>query len=129
MLVIYKVLKIQWPIQILLSIVLVLITTLKTLKWQMLTLPWLKELLKPLKANVPRYIHVSSYNADPNSESVFYATKGIAEQVVRDIIPDTTIVRPAPMYGREDSLLNYLGPKVKMWTPNKTLKRFGQYMF
>ena len=26
--------------------------------------------------------------------------KGIAEQVVRDIIPDTTIVRPAPMYGR-----------------------------
>ena len=94
----------------------------KTLKWPMLTLPWLKELLKPLKANVPRYIHVSSYNADPNSESVFYATKGIAEQVVRDIIPDTTIVRPAPMYGREDSLLNYLGPKVKMWTPNKNAK-------
>lgn len=74
------------------------------------------------KANVPRYIHVSSYNADPNSESVFYATKGVAEQVVRDIIPDTTIVRPAPMYGREDSLLNYLGPKVKMWTPNKNAK-------
>lgn len=74
------------------------------------------------KANVPRYIHVSSYNADPKSESVFYATKGIGEQVVRDIIPETTLVRPAPMYGREDQLLNYLGPKIKMWTPNKNAK-------
>ena len=26
------------------------------------------------------------------------------------------------MYGREDNLLNYLGPKLKMWTPNKNAK-------
>lgn len=73
-------------------------------------------------AGVPRYVHISSYNANPNSKSVFYATKGIGEQIVRDLIPDSTIVRPAPMYGREDNLLNYLGPKIKMWTPNKNAK-------
>ncbi|KAM9913285.1 hypothetical protein OXX80_000024 [Metschnikowia pulcherrima] len=69
-----------------------------------------------------RYVYVSSYNADPSSESIYYATKGISEQVVRDILPETTIVRPAPMYGREDTLLNYLGPKLKMWTPNRNAK-------
>lgn len=73
-------------------------------------------------AGVPRYVHVSSYNADPTSKSIFYATKGIGENIVRDIIPESTIVRPAPMYGREDNLLNYLGPKLKMWTPNKNAK-------
>lgn len=70
----------------------------------------------------PRFVHVSSYNANPESESVFYATKGIGENIVRDLVPDATIVRPAPMYGREDNLLNYLGPKIKMWTPNKNGK-------
>lgn len=74
------------------------------------------------EAGVPRFVHVSSYNANPQSDSVFYATKGVGEQIVRDIVPDCTIVRPAPMYGREDSLLNYLGPKLKMWTPNKNAK-------
>lgn len=74
------------------------------------------------EAGTPRYVYVSSYNADPTSESIFYATKGIAEQVVRDILPSSTIVRPAPMYGREDNLLNYLGPKLKMWTPNRNSK-------
>lgn len=73
-------------------------------------------------AGVPRYIYVSSYNANPASDSIFYATKGVSEQIVRNIIPESTIVRPAPMYGREDNLLNYLGPKVKMWTPNKNAK-------
>ncbi|RLV93865.1 NADH-ubiquinone oxidoreductase 40 kDa subunit mitochondrial [Spathaspora sp. JA1] len=73
-------------------------------------------------ANVPRLVHVSSYNADPKSDSIFYATKGIGEQVVKSIYPEATIVRPAPMYGREDNLLNYLGPKIKMWTPNRNAK-------
>lgn len=73
-------------------------------------------------AGVPRYVYVSSYNANPESDSVYYATKGLSEQVVRNILPDSTIVRPAPMFGREDSLLNYLGPKLKMWTPNRNAK-------
>ncbi|ODV69415.1 NAD(P)-binding protein [Hyphopichia burtonii NRRL Y-1933] len=74
------------------------------------------------EAGNPRYVYVSSYNANPTSDSIFYATKGISEQIVRDILPTSTIVRPAPMYGREDNLLNYLGPKLKMWTPNRNAK-------
>lgn len=73
-------------------------------------------------AGVPRHVYVSSYNADPRLQLVFYATKGVAEQTVRAILPDSTIVRPAPMFGREDNLLNYLGPKLKMWTPNRNAK-------
>lgn len=59
-------------------------------------------------AGVSRFVHVSSYNANPDSESVFYATKGIGEQIVREIIPDSTIVRPGPMYGRNSAFLNEL---------------------
>lgn len=57
------------------------------------------------KYDVDRYIHVSSYNANPESTSEFYATKGRGEQVARSIFPETTIVRPAPMFGFEDNLL------------------------
>lgn len=55
---------------------------------------------------VDRFVQVSSYNADPNSPSEFFATKGITEQVVREHYPDATIVRPAPMYGRNSRFLN-----------------------
>lgn len=69
-------------------------------------------------AGVPRFIHVSSHNADPKSESVFYATKGLGEQAVREIYPDATIVRPAPLYGREDRLLSILADSKLIWTVN-----------
>lgn len=55
---------------------------------------------------VDKFIHVSSYNADPNSPSEFFATKGISEQIVKEHYPDATIVRPAPMYGRNSRFLN-----------------------
>lgn len=76
------------------------------------------------EAGVPRFIHLSSYNADPNLDSVFYATKGIGEQAVREAYgSDITIVRPSPIFAREDNLLNYLGPKTKMWLPNRNAKK------
>ncbi len=59
---------------------------------------------------VPRLVHVSSYNADINSTSEFYSSKGYGELVVKDIFPDATIVRPGPVYGREDHLLNEIAP-------------------
>lgn len=68
--------------------------------------------------NIPRYIHVSSHNADPNSSSVFYATKGIGEQVVKDIIPDATIVRPGILYGADDKFLCELADNLRFFTVN-----------
>jgi NADH dehydrogenase (ubiquinone) 1 alpha subcomplex subunit 9 len=63
------------------------------------------------KYDVDRFIHVSSYNADPKSGCEFFRTKGLGEQIARSIFPETTIVRPAPAFGAEDRLLNRLAAK------------------
>ncbi|KAJ4291572.1 Protein-lysine N-methyltransferase efm5 [Collariella sp. IMI 366227] len=76
------------------------------------------------KYDVDRYIHVSSYNADPDSKSEFYATKGRAERVAREIFPETTIVRPAPMFGFEDKLLLKLASVVNLFTANNMQERY-----
>ncbi len=66
------------------------------------------------KYGVDRFIQVSSYNANPKSESEFFASKGLGEQAVKEIYPDATIVRPAPMYGRNSALLHELVPLTKL---------------
>lgn len=71
------------------------------------------------KYDVDRFVHVSSYNADPNSKSDFYRTKGRGEQAVRSIFPEATIVRPAPMFGWEDKLLNKFGGLQTVFTSNR----------
>jgi NADH dehydrogenase (ubiquinone) 1 alpha subcomplex subunit 9 len=76
------------------------------------------------KYDVDRFIHVSSYNADVNSPSEFYRTKGRGEEVVRSIFPETTLVRPAPMFGFEDRLLNTLAGVTHLFTSNWMQERF-----
>ena len=60
------------------------------------------------EAGVPRFVHVSHLNAAADSTSVFYRTKAEGEQAVKEAFGDATIVRPAPMYGYEDRLLNHV---------------------
>lgn len=76
------------------------------------------------KYDVDRYVHVSSYNADPNSPSDFFRTKGLGEQVARSIFPETTIVRPAPVFGFEDNLLIKLANPSVQFTSNNMQERF-----
>ncbi|KAF2971945.1 hypothetical protein GQX73_g1592 [Xylaria multiplex] len=76
------------------------------------------------KYDVDRYIHVSSYNADPNSPASFFATKGRGEQVARSIFPETTIVRPAPLFGFEDNLLIRLAGVTNLFTSNNMQERY-----
>lgn len=76
------------------------------------------------KYDVDRFIHVSSFNADPNSEATFFATKGRGEQVVRDIYPETTIVRPAPLFGFEDQLLLKLAGQTNLFTSNHMQEKY-----
>lgn len=76
------------------------------------------------KYDVDRYIHVSSFNADRNSPSLFYKTKAQGEEVARSLFPETTIVRPSPMYGDEDFLLNKLGTVKNLLTANNMQERF-----
>lgn len=76
------------------------------------------------KYDVDRFIHVSSYNADVNSPSEFYRTKGRGEAVARSIFPETTIVRPAPLFGFEDRLLHKLAGITNVFTSNNMQERF-----
>lgn len=76
------------------------------------------------KYDVDRYIHVSSHSADPLSTSEFYATKGRGEAVARRIFPETTIVRPAPMFGFEDNLLLKLASVLNLFTANNMQEKF-----
>lgn len=70
------------------------------------------------KYDVDRFVHVSSHSADANSPSEFYRTKAKGEEVARNIYPETTIVRPAPMFGYEDRLLNRLAGATNVLTSN-----------
>ncbi|KAK3313930.1 hypothetical protein B0H66DRAFT_567411 [Apodospora peruviana] len=76
------------------------------------------------KYDVDRFIHVSSYNADPSSDCAFFATKGRGEQAARSIFPETTIVRPAPLFGFEDNLLLKLASIVNVFTANNMQERY-----
>ena len=94
------------------------------------------------KYDVDRFIQVSSYNADPNSPSEFFSTKvrkpsvsnkgyllitrlqGRGEAVARSIFPETTIVRPAPMFGFEDRLLHKLAGVTNVLTSNWMNERY-----
>lgn len=71
------------------------------------------------KYDCDRFVHVSSYNADKESPSKFFRTKAQGEEVVRSIFPETTIVRPAPMFGWEDRLLNRFAGERSIWASNR----------
>jgi NADH dehydrogenase (ubiquinone) 1 alpha subcomplex subunit 9 len=75
------------------------------------------------KYDVDRFVHVSSHNADPDSASEFYRTKAAGEAAVRGIYPETTLVRPAPMFGWEDRLLNLLATEGSFFTSNNLKQR------
>lgn len=70
------------------------------------------------KYDCDRFIHVSSHSVHPKSPSEFFRTKWKGEQVAREIFPETTIVRPAPMFGFEDRLLHRLARATNVITVN-----------
>lgn len=75
------------------------------------------------KYDIDRFIHVSSHNANKNSPSEFFRTKARGEDVVRSIFPETTIVRPAPLFGFEDRLLHKLAGVSSLFTVNNMQER------
>ncbi|KAL1301739.1 hypothetical protein AAFC00_005942 [Neodothiora populina] len=77
------------------------------------------------KYDVDRFVHVSSHSASLNSPSEFYRTKARGEQIARDVYPETTIVRPAPMFGYEDRLLHRIANVANVITSNHMQERFN----
>ncbi|KAH8726646.1 NADH-ubiquinone oxidoreductase-like protein 40 kDa subunit [Phaeosphaeriaceae sp. PMI808] len=75
------------------------------------------------KYDIDRFVHVSSHSASLDSPSEFYRTKAQGEQLARSIYPETTIVRPAPIFGFEDRLLHRLASPSNVITSNHLQER------
>ncbi len=52
------------------------------------------------------FVYVSALGADPESDSVYAATKGEGEQRVREAYPGASVVRPSVLFGEGDSFVN-----------------------
>lgn len=50
--------------------------------------------------------HVSALGADANSASGYASSKGRAENAVREILPETIVMRPSIIFGPEDGFFN-----------------------
>jgi len=55
---------------------------------------------------VERLVHVSALGASASSPSAWARSKAVGEENVRAAFPEATILRPAPVFGDEDRLLN-----------------------
>ncbi|KAH6916959.1 NADH dehydrogenase [Coprinopsis sp. MPI-PUGE-AT-0042] len=53
-----------------------------------------------------RLIHISAIGADSASDLPYAKTKGQGEELVMDICPDATIIRPSLVFGPEDDFFN-----------------------
>jgi NADH dehydrogenase len=62
-----------------------------------------------LAARVPSYVHISGIGADPNSASLYVASKGLGERVTRETFPDAVVLRPSVVFGPEDEFFNRFG--------------------
>lgn len=91
-------------------------TKVQTLHWKFhdvhVKIPYrLAKLAK--EAGVERFIHVSALGAAQDGSNDYFRTKWEGEQAVRQVFPEATILRPAPIFGNEDSLLNRWAMLVK----------------
>jgi NADH dehydrogenase (ubiquinone) 1 alpha subcomplex subunit 9 len=70
------------------------------------------------QAGVPRFVHLSHLNASHDSKSKFYRAKAEGEELVKEVFPNATIIRPAAMYGLEDKLLTNMAYWPMWWQVN-----------
>ena len=68
---------------------------------------------------------VQRYEISPNLQIVeLSGLQAKGEEVARNVFPETTIVRPAPLFGFEDRLLHKLAGVSNVITANHMLERF-----
>ena len=58
------------------------------------------------KNGVKKFIHISSIGANPNSDSKYSKSKGIAEVKILKAFPEAIIFRPSIVFGSEDQFFN-----------------------
>ncbi|HEY0313481.1 MAG TPA: complex I NDUFA9 subunit family protein [Allosphingosinicella sp.] len=57
-------------------------------------------------AGAEALVQVSAIGADPEAQSAYLASKGEGEAAARAAFPNTTIMRPSLVFGREDNFMN-----------------------
>jgi len=60
-------------------------------------------------AGVAHLVHISAIGADPESPSLYAASKGRAEAAIRAAYPAAVILRPSIVFGPEDHFFNRFG--------------------
>jgi hypothetical protein len=75
---------------------------------------------RPLISSGPRFVDCICIYLDIAAN----LSKGWGERVVRSIFPETTIVRPAPMFGFEDRLLHKLAGATNLFTANHMQEKY-----
>jgi uncharacterized protein YbjT (DUF2867 family) len=66
------------------------------------------------KAHGARMVHVSAIGADENATSAYARSKAAAERLIREIVPEATIMRPSIMFGPEDNFFNLFASLARM---------------
>src|SRR5215207_6053639 len=66
------------------------------------------------EAGVEGLVHISGIGADPNSPSPYISARGKGEKVVQAAFPNAILIRPAVMFGPDDSFLTTLVKLVRM---------------
>ena len=75
------------------------------------------------KAEVKRFAHVSGIGADATSPSLYICKRGEGELAVRAAFADSTLVRPAVMFGPDDAFLTAI---VKLLSRLPSYPMFGR---
>ena len=75
------------------------------------------------KAEVKRFAHVSGIGADATSPSLYIRKRGEGELAVRAAFADSTLVRPAVMFGPDDAFLTAI---VKLLSRLPSYPMFGR---
>lgn len=60
------------------------------------------------KAGIKQLVHVSGIGSDANSRSKYIKARGQGELAVRSVFSDTTLIKPAVMFGPDDAFLTTL---------------------
>ncbi|MCY6383111.1 complex I NDUFA9 subunit family protein [Hoeflea prorocentri] len=72
--------------------------------------------------------HMSAIGADSAGQSDYASSKGLAEEAVRKIVPDATIIRPSIIFGPEDGFFNKFGEMAR-FSPALPLVGGGETRF
>lgn len=65
-------------------------------------------------AGVVQFVHMSAIGADRESPAVYGRSKAAGEAATRAALPNTTILRPSIVFGREDQFVNRFAGLIRM---------------